>query len=78
MERIVISIIIGCSLCFISYLVGVKKQVGLIHSYHYNNVSKEHLNIFTKLMGLGILICSIGVLSVGVLDIFFSNSVNEI
>ena len=78
MERIVISIIIGCALCFVSYLVGVKGRVGLVHSYHYNNVTKENLNIFTRLMGLGIFICSIGVLSIGILDIFFSNSVNEI
>ena len=60
MESIV-TLIVGALICFF----GVKNMMGDIsslHSYHRNRVSPEDVKPFGKLVGLGTLLCGVGVL----------------
>lgn len=57
----IILILIG----LILLLIGIKNYKGdisLIHSYHRHRVSEENKVIFSKLMGLGMIACSIGII----------------
>ena len=60
MESIV-TLIVGALICFF----GVKNMMGDIsslHSYHRSRVKDEDVKPFGKLVGLGTLICGVGVL----------------
>ncbi len=60
MESIV-TLIVGALICFF----GVKNMMGDIsslHSYHRSRVSPEDVKPFGKLVGLGTLLCGVGVL----------------
>lgn len=46
-----------------------KGNINSIHSYHRNRVSEEDKPIFGKLMGNGSIICGVGILVCGVLDL---------
>ena len=60
MESIV-TLIVGALICFF----GVKNMTGDIsslHSYHRSRVSPEDVKPFGKMVGLGTLLCGVGVL----------------
>ena len=60
MESIV-TLIVGALICFF----GVKNMMGDIsslHSYHRSRVSPEDVKPFGKMVGLGTLLCGVGVL----------------
>ena len=60
MESIV-TLIVGALICFF----GVKNMMGDIsslHSYHRSRVSPEDVKPFGKLVGIGTLLCGVGVL----------------
>lgn len=64
MESIV-TLIVGALICFF----GVKNMMGDIsslHSYHRSRVSPEDVKPFGKLVGLGTLLCGVGVLIMSV------------
>ena len=60
MESIV-TLIVGALICFL----GVRNMMGDIsslHSYHRSRVSPEDVKPFGKMVGLGTLLCGVGVL----------------
>ena len=52
-------IVIGALLCF-------RKQITLLHRYHYEHVRPEHIRPFTRLMGIGMLLIGAGILVTGI------------
>ncbi len=59
MENI-ITVLVGIILIVFAYLIGVRKKINLVHSYHYKNVSENDKPSFCKGVGLGNLIIGIG------------------
>lgn len=57
----IILILIGLILLLIG-INNYKGDISLIHYYHRQRVSEENKVIFSKLMGLGIVVCSIGII----------------
>ncbi len=57
------------SLCIILGLVIWKKQkVSLVHDYHYQNVKKEDLPAYSRLLGIGQILIGIGICVTGLLN----------
>lgn len=52
----------------LGYLIGVRKKVNLIHSYHYSKVKKEDLDAYASKMGEGVSLMGSGMVASGVID----------
>lgn len=64
MERwnmIIATFIIGILLLVLAYLIGYKKQISLLHSYHYKNVSIKDIPVLCTKVGLGFVFIAIAV-----------------
>ena len=61
MVAYIISAIIGVILIVIG-ISNTKGNINAIHSYHRHRVSEEDKPIFGKLMGMGSIICGIGII----------------
>lgn len=59
MENI-ITVIVGIILIAFAYLIGIRKRITLVHSYHHKNVSEKDKPSFCKGVGLGNLIIGVG------------------
>lgn len=51
--------LVGCLLLFISYCLGVKKQITLMHDYHYTNIKEIDKDAYCKGMSIGFLLLTI-------------------
>ena len=49
---IIATFIIGILLLVLAYLIGYKKQISLLHSYHYKNVSIKDIPVLCTKVGL--------------------------
>ena len=62
LEELIVEIVIGLFLLFISYQIGIKENITLLHGYHYTQV-------FTKKIGIGTLLVSIGILVMPIINL---------
>lgn len=69
---IIINISVGALIIWLGLLLWKKQKIGLLHDYHYKNVSAEDIPAYTRVMGIGIIIIGAGIAFTGVLDIFTS------
>ena len=53
---------VGLALVIIGCLIRKKEMISLLHSYHYDNVSKENKKAFCTLSGIGLLVMGISLL----------------
>lgn len=58
----------------IAYLIGVKGQITLLHSYHYKYVKKEDIKPYTKRMGLGLCMIACNFLIFLIIDLVYNIS----
>ena len=62
LEELIVEIVIGLFLLFISYQIGIKENITLLHGYHYTQLDPKDKKVFTKKIGIGTLLVSIGIL----------------
>lgn len=48
LEELIAEIILGLFLLFISYQIGIKGNITLLHGYHYTQLEPKDKKIFTK------------------------------
>ena len=58
------------SLIHISYQIGIKENITLLHGYHYTQLDPKDKKVFTKKIGIGTLLVSIGTVSYTHLDVY--------
>ncbi len=51
--------LVGCLLLYISYCLGVKKQITLMHDYHYTHMKEIDKPAYCKGMSVGFLLLTI-------------------
>lgn len=68
-EEIVVELVLGIFCIFLSYQIGVKGNITLIHSYHYTNLDPKDKTAFTKRMGIGTFIAGIGTFLIPILNL---------
>ena len=62
LEELIVEIVIGLFLLFTSYQIGIKENITLLHGYHYTQLDPKDKKVFTKKIGIGTLLVSIGIL----------------
>ena len=48
LEELIVEIVIGLFLLFISYQIGIKENITLLHGYHYTQLDPKDKKVFTK------------------------------
>lgn len=74
-EAFMIQMILGIFIIFISYQIGWKGNIRLIHSYHYINIAQNDIPIFTKKMGIGGMFVGIGIFFMPILNLVFHGNI---
>ena len=72
-ELIILSAV-GLLLVIFGLLIWRKKKVSLIHEYHYRNVRPEDIPVYSRLMGIALLIFGVGIILTGVINIVFDTA----
>ena len=68
-EEMIAELVIGIFLIFLSYQVGMKGNIALLHSYHYTNLDPKDHKTFTQKIGLSNLLVSIGVIMIPAINL---------
>lgn len=68
-EEVVVEIVMGLFLLFLSYQVGIKENITILHSYHYTHLDPRDKKVFTKKIGAGTLVVSIGVIIIPIINL---------
>ncbi len=66
----IITAIVGSYACYLGYNIKNKGRIDLIHSYHYEKVSKEDEKAYTSLMGIAQYIIGLGLITTSILGFF--------
>ena len=77
LEELIVEIVIGLFLLFTSYQIGIKENITLLHGYHYTQLDPKDKKVFTKKIGIGTLLVSIGIL-VMILSILVDTFISKI
>ena len=67
LEELIVEIVIGLFLLFISYQIGIKENITLLH--HYTQLDPKDKKVFTKKIGIGTLLVSIGILVMPIINL---------
>ena len=69
-------IMLGVALLFISlgFMIWKKQKITLIHSYHYEKVKEENIELYTKGIGQGIIIIGMGCAFTGIFNYICNSS----
>ena len=54
---------------FISYQIGIKGNITLLHGYHYTQLDPKDKKIFTKKIGIGTLLVGIGIVIMPIINL---------
>ena len=63
-----VEILVGMLILYVSYQVGWKGNVRLLHGCHYLNVSSRNIQPFTRKMGIGGVIVGFGIVSMPIIN----------
>lgn len=77
MEEVIAELLIGAFLIFISYQIGCKGNIQLVHSYHYTNLSKENKQQFTKWLGIGNFLVGLGVFCIPIINWILGHDIGD-
>lgn len=67
-QEIVTEIVVGIFLLWIAFQIGYKENIQLIHRYHYINVDRKDLKVYTTKMAKGTLGIGIGVILMPIIN----------
>lgn len=70
---IAIELAVGLLCIIFGLLIWKKQKVSLVHDYHYQNVRKEDIPAYARLLGIGLILIGIGICLTGLLNIFESS-----
>ena len=62
----IIAILLGV-VCIVIGIFNVLGNVSMLHAYHRKRVSAEDLPAFARLIGIGTILCGVGILMMGIL-----------
>ena len=62
----IIAILLGV-VCIVIGILNVLGNVSMLHAYHRKRVSAEDLPAFARLIGIGTILCGVGILMMGIL-----------
>lgn len=68
-EEMIVELVLGAFLIFMSYQIGRKGNLALLHWYHYTNLKPEDRGIFAKRIGGGTFLTGAGVFVMPVLNL---------
>ena len=68
MEEKIVEIVLGIFILYLSYQIGIKKNVSLLHSYHYTNLDISCKNDFCKRIGVSQALVGVGILCMPILN----------
>lgn len=71
MLEFLIEAVVGVVLLMVG-ISNYKGNINSIHSYHRNRLKEEDKAIFGKLMGIGSMICALGIIVAGLLSLIAS------
>ena len=63
---------VGLACIILGLLIWKKEKISLLHDYHYQNVKKEDIPAYARLMGIGLIVIGAGICLTGVLNLFNS------
>lgn len=69
LEELIAEIIVGLFLLFISYQIGIKGNITLLHGYHYTQLDPKDKKIFTQKIGIATLLIGIGTLIMPIINL---------
>ena len=61
----IISLLLGL-VCIVIGILNVLGNVSMLHAYHRKRVSAEDLPAFARLVGIGTILCGVGILMMGI------------
>ena len=64
---------VGLACICLGLFVWLGKKLSLLHEYHYKNVVKKDIPAYARLMGIGLIICGIGICAAGVVTLLDLN-----
>lgn len=65
---IVLLIVVGLLFIILGLFIWKKEKINLIHSYHYQNVSKKDRKIYTEYIGKAVILIGLGILATGIIN----------
>ena len=63
----IILLVVGVLFIWIGWSIWKKQKISLLHSYHYNKVSKKNKPAFCRQVGIGMIIIGTGMVLSGVI-----------
>ncbi len=69
---------VGVLLIVFGLLLWIGKKISLIHEYHYRNVRPKDIPVYTRLMGIALLVFGAALVATGVLNALFDTSLGWI
>lgn len=64
----IVEILVGVLILYVSYQVGWKGNIRLLHGYHYLNVSSQNIQPFSRNMGIGGVIVGLGIAGMPIIN----------
>ena len=61
---------VGLLCIILGLLIWKKKKISILHRYHYQNVRKEDIPCYAKMMGIGQIIIGIALCLAGAVNLF--------
>ncbi len=72
--ELILMILLGTLFCFLGWSIWKKRQINLIHSYHYKKVKESDQKAYTALMGKALIVMGIGMYLTGIIDFITSTA----
>ncbi len=63
---------VGALCIVLGAVIWKKRKVSLVHEYHYQNVKKEDIPAYARLLGIGLIVIGVGIAVTGVFNLFES------
>lgn len=67
----VVELAVGLLCVIFGLLIWLKQKVSLLHDYHYSYVKSDDIPMYTRLVGIGLIVTGIGVCISGVFILVF-------
>ncbi len=61
---------VGALCIVLGAVIWKKRKVSLVHEYHYQNVKKEDIPAYARLLGIGLILIGAGIAVTGVFNLF--------
>ena len=70
---VLIEISVSAICIILGFLIWKKRRISLLHDYHYRNVKAEDVPVYTKQIGMSLIVIGIGILIAALFDLVHSS-----